>query len=63
MKSVHNDTAKPERKEAAKKEGFRSRSLKSGYPVFKDHKFNLEPPPWGYNWFLGYCEQPQTFNG
>jgi len=45
----------------AKKEPTRSRSLKSNFPIFKKGFFNLEPAPWGYNWFLGYCEQPSTF--
>lgn len=50
------------KKEKAIKVAIRSRSLKSGYSMFKDGFFNLEPAPWGFNWGLGYCEQPQTFN-
>lgn len=36
----------------------RSRFRKDGYQVIKDHKFNLERPPFGFNYLLGYCEQP-----
>lgn len=48
-------------KDKEEKEGSRSRSLKSNFPVFKKGFFNTEPAPWGYNWFLGYCEQPSNF--
>jgi hypothetical protein len=47
--------------EKKQKEPIRSRSLKSNFPIFKKGLFNTEPAPWGYNWFLGYCEQPNNF--
>lgn len=57
MKSTHSPNTKM-KKEKKVKEPIRSRFLKNGYEMFKDGKFNLEPAPWGFNWFLGYCEQP-----
>lgn len=63
MKSVHSDHTNNVKVPKEKKLPIRSRSLKSGFQVIKNHMFNLEAPPWGYNSLLGYCEQPQTFAG
>jgi hypothetical protein len=35
----------------------RSRFLKNNFEIMKNHIFNLERPPYGYNYILGYCEQ------
>jgi hypothetical protein len=44
------------------KEKSRSRSIKNNYPIFKDGCFNIEDrAPWGFNYLLGYCEQPNNF--
>lgn len=47
---------KPKRQRKVK-EPARSRFKKDGFEIFKNGLFNLEAAPWGFNWFLGYCEQ------
>jgi len=60
MKSTHLSKTIKVKKVKKEKEKTRSRFMKNGYEIFKDGKFNLEPAPWGFNWFLGYCEQPTS---
>jgi len=40
----------------------RNRNRKDNFPMFQDGVFNCTPAPWGFNWFLGYCEQSNNFD-
>ena len=61
-RKFNNDLERQEAKRVQKSK--RSRSLKDNYPVFKNGFFNIEDKtPWGFNWVLGYCEQPVNFVG
>ena len=38
-----------------------SRHRKDNFKIIKNHFWNSESAPWGYNYLLGYCEQSSNF--
>ena len=40
----------------------KNRNKKNDFPMFVDGTFNCEPAPWGFNYYLGYCEQSNNFD-